>query len=112
MSRHEDSTLLRDMLEHACLARDAARDRSRSDLDADRVFRAACERLVEIIGEAASHVTDEMQNAHPEIPWRKMVGTRNILIHGYARIDLDILWNILEIDLPDLVGKLEQVLGK
>jgi len=112
MSRRDDLALLRDMLEHARLARDAAHGRSRADLDTDRVFRAACERFIEIVGEAATNASDEFKNGHPEIPWRKIVGTRNILAHGYAQIDLDILWDIIEIDLPDLIAKLERELNE
>ena len=112
MSRRDNRLLLQDMLEHARLARDTARDRSRADLDNDRVFRAACERFIEIVGEAASRVADDFRNTHAEIPWRKITGTRNILAHGYAQIDLDILWDIVEIDLPNLVEKLERELSK
>ena len=111
MSPRDDLPSLQDMVEHARLARDAARGRSRGDLDRDRLFRAACERFLEVIGEAASNVSADFKNIHPEIPWRKIVGTRNILAHGYAQIDLDILWDIIEIDLPDLIAKLERELG-
>jgi uncharacterized protein with HEPN domain len=110
MSPRDDELLLRDMLEHARLARDAARGRSRGDLDTDRVFRAACERFIEIVGEAASNVSEDFRNAHAEIPWRKIVGTRNILAHGYAQLDLNILWDIIEIDLPELIETLEREL--
>ena len=112
MSRRDDLLLLRDMLEHARLARAAARGRSRADLDADRVFRAACERFVEILGEAAAGVSDEFRSARPHIPWRKIVGTRNLLAHGYASIDLDILWDIIQVNLPDLIEVLERELGE
>ncbi|MCP4592090.1 MAG: DUF86 domain-containing protein [bacterium] len=107
MSRREDILLLQDMLEHARLVRDAASTRSRVDLESDRMFRAACERFIEIVGEAASKVGDDFKSAHPDIPWRRIVGTRNILVHGYAQIDLDILWDIIEIDLPELIEQLE-----
>lgn len=112
MSRRDDSLLLRDMLEHARLTSDAAKGRSRADLDSDRVFRAACERLIEIVGEAASNVSQEFQTKHPDIPWRKIVGTRNILVHGYLQIDLDILWDIVRSDLPKLISQIEQALGR
>ena len=112
MSQRDDSLLLRDMLEHAGLAHVAARGLSRGDLENDRVFRAACERFIEIIGEAASNVSTDFKNARPAIPWRKIVGTRNILTHGYAQIDLDILWDIIEIDLPGLIAKLQRELGE
>ncbi len=108
MSRRDDLLLLADMLEHALLAHDAARGRSRAHLDTDRVFRGACERFIEIVGEAAAKVSSDFKAAHPQIPWRKIIGTRNVLIHGYAQIDLDILWDILEIELPDLIATLHR----
>ena len=112
MSQREDVLLLRDMLEHARLARDAAKGKSRSDLDSDRVFRAACERFVEIVGEAASNVSVAFKESHEDIPWHKIVGTRNILVHGYLQIDLDILWDIVEIDIPRLIERLERDCGE
>ncbi len=108
MSQRDDVLLLRDMLEHACLARDAAKGKSRSDLDSDRIFRAACERFVEIVGEAASNVSVVFRESHADIPWHKIAGTRNILAHGYLQIDLDILWDIVEIDIPRLIERLER----
>ncbi len=112
MSQREDVLLLRDMLEHARLARDAAKGKSRSDLDSDRVFRAACERFVEIVREAASNVTVDFKSSNEDIPWHKIVGTRNILAHGYLQIDLDILWDIVEIDIPRLIESLERACGE
>jgi len=111
MSRRDDMLLLRDMLEHARLARQAAEGRSRTDLDTDHVFRAACERFVEIVGEAAARVSDAFRDDHPQIPWRQIVGTRNILIHGYAQVDLDVLWDIIDVNLTALIRTLEQALG-
>ena len=68
MSQREDVLLLRDMLEHARLAHDAAKGKFRSDLDSDRVFRAACERFVEIVGEAAPNVSVAFKESHEDIP--------------------------------------------
>lgn len=110
MSRRNDLLLLADMLEHARLACDAGQGRSRADLETDRVFRAACERFIEIVGEAAGCVSGEFKAANPEIPWRKIIGTRHIMAHGYARIDLGVLWDIIEIDLPPLIKQLESEL--
>ena len=57
-------------------------------------------------------MADDFKNAHPDIPWRNIVDTRNILAHGYAQIDLDILWDIIGMDLPELIEKLEHELGR
>lgn len=58
-------------------------------------------RNIEIIGEGVRGVSQETRNAHPEIPWRKITGTRDRVIHGYFRVDLDIVWEIVEKELPD-----------
>lgn len=60
-------------------------------------------RNLELIGEAATHIPDEVRAAHPEIPWRMIIATRNRLIHGYLGIDDDTLWSIIQEDLPELL---------
>jgi uncharacterized protein with HEPN domain len=97
------------MLDHAREAIAMAQGRNRADLDADRQLSLAMTRLMEIIGEAAARVSAETRGQHSQIPWPQIVGLRNRLIHGYDRVDFDILWQILENDLPALVPKLEQI---
>lgn len=60
-------------------------------------------RNLELIGEAATHIPNEVRNAHPEIPWRMIIATRNRLIHGYLGIDDDTLWSIIQDDVPELL---------
>ncbi len=64
-------------------------------------------RNLELIGEAATHIPDEIRVSHPEIPWRMIIATRNRLIHGYLGIDNDTLWSIIRDDIPELLSKLE-----
>ena len=64
-------------------------------------------RNLELIGEAATHIPDTVREAHPEIPWRQIVATRNRLIHGYLSIDNDTLWSIVEKDTPVLLKQLK-----
>lgn len=66
-------------------------------------------RNLELIGEAAGHIPDDIRNAHPEIPWRMITATRNRLIHGYLGIDNDTLWSIIQDDIPDLLQKLNNL---
>jgi uncharacterized protein with HEPN domain len=63
-------------------------------------------RNLELIGEAATHLPDELRAAHPEIPWRMIIATRNRLIHGYLGIDDDTLWSIIRDDVPELLPRL------
>lgn len=64
-------------------------------------------RNLELIGEAASHIPQDVRNAHPAIPWRMLIATRNQLIHGYLGLDNDILWNIVQADVPVLLLQLK-----
>jgi len=66
-------------------------------------------RNLELIGEAASKIPDEIRLVHPAIPWRQIVATRNRLIHGYLGIDDDTIWSIIERDIPALVVQLQQM---
>ena len=66
-------------------------------------------RNLELIGEAATHIPDAVRIAHPELPWRLIIATRNRLIHGYLGIDNDTLWSIIQGDIPDLLAKLSQL---
>lgn len=63
-------------------------------------------RNLELIGEAALHIPDDIRSAHPEIPWRMIIATRNRLIHGYLGIDDDTLWSIIRDDVTVLLPML------
>jgi uncharacterized protein with HEPN domain len=110
MSRRNENIRLRHMLDHAREAIALVQDKTRSDLDSDRVLSLALVRLLEIVGEAANRVSKEEQTLHSEIPWSQIIGLRNRLIHGYNAVDNDILWQILTHDLPMLVVALEVIL--
>lgn len=110
MSRHDDRVSLAQMLDHAREAVEMAAGRTRGDLDSDRMLMLALTRLVEIVGEAARRVSDKTRSNHPEIPWSQIVGMRDRLTHGYDVVDLDLLWDTIELDLPPLVAQLRQVL--
>lgn len=87
------------------------RGRARGDLDCDRMLTLALTRLLEILGEAANRIPPERRLEYPGIPWRRVVGLRNRLIHDYDRVDLEILWQIVTSDLPELVRELDRVVG-
>ncbi len=110
MSQHDDATRLRHMLSNAQEALEMAGGRSRHDLELDRMLELSLVRLLEIVGEAASRVSAETQQRFDRIPWAEIIGMRNRLIHGYDRVDLDILWTIVQDDLPALVRELHTAL--
>ena len=66
-------------------------------------------RNLELIGEAATHVPDDVRQAHPEVPWRMVIAARNRLVHAYLGIDNDTLWSIVVTDVPALLPMLRAV---
>jgi uncharacterized protein with HEPN domain len=75
----------------------------------DELFQVWIVRHLQIIGEAASRISDQTQKRFPEVPWGKMIGMRHVLVHGYFEIDLEIVWSVIEKDLPSLKGQIQLV---
>lgn len=106
--RHDDSYLL-DML---VAARKAVRFSSgltyerfsQSDLHQNAVLK-----VLEIIGEAASRISADTRTAHPNVPWPDVVGLRNRIVHAYFEVDLGVVWNIVNNDVPVLIPALEPI---
>lgn len=107
----DDDLRLQDMLEASEKAVRHAAGRERSALDRDEILALALTRLLEIVGEAARNVPQGFRDAHPEIPWSAIAGTRDKLIHGYFDVDLDIVWQIVTVDLPALIAALKRIVG-
>ena len=74
------------------------------------VTQAAAQRWIEVIGEAASHVSDEIKLTHPDVAWREISGIRVILAHGYFHIEDDIIGNVVSKDIPTLRAQLRAIL--
>lgn len=108
MSR-DDLNRIRHMLDSAREALSFAEGRSRVDLERDRMFALALVKCIEVVGEAASGLSQATRNRNPEIPWLDIVGMRNRLIHGYFEIDMDRVWDTMTDDLPRLVEHLEAI---
>jgi uncharacterized protein with HEPN domain len=77
---------------------------------ADRKTVDAVVRNIEIIGEAVGYVPEEIQRRYPAIPWSRMRGMRNVLIHRYDEVSLPILWQTIQRNLPPLVAPLRAIL--
>jgi uncharacterized protein with HEPN domain len=110
MSRRDDTVPLRHMLDHAREVSAMVGGRTRRDLDTDRMLQLALTRLIEIIAEAANRVTPGGYERYPGIPWLKVIGARNRIIHGYDVVDYDIVWDIATVEVPALIAALERAL--
>lgn len=98
-----------DMLSAAREVRGIVRGSSRQAFLADRIRIRALERALELVGEAARRVSAGGRRAHPEIPWRAIIGQRNLLAHEYGRIDHSILYETARRDIPALVRVLDRI---
>ena len=81
-----------------------------AEMEVDEIAQLAFARLLEIVDEASRRVSPSYQQAHPDIPWAAIGGLRNRLVHAYFDIDLDVLMDTAQKDLPSLVEQLERLL--
>jgi uncharacterized protein with HEPN domain len=106
----DDRLFLRHMRDHARKALALCAGKTRAQFDADETLRLALSYLLQIIGEAASHVSRDTKRAHPDIPWRSIVGMRHRLVHGYFQIDEDVVWKTVTTELEPLLTAIEELL--
>ncbi len=88
-----------------------AHGRKRTDLDRDRQFLSAVLREFEILGEAASQISDPTRKRFATFPWKEMIGMRNRLIHAYFDVDHDVVWNTIQAYLPMFKLQLEETIA-
>jgi uncharacterized protein with HEPN domain len=97
-----DAALFWDMLQACREIAGFVADKDRGQFISDRMLCLAVERCLEILGEAAGHVSSPCQDKNPEIPWRRMISMRNILAHDYGEIDYGIIFDTATVEVPAL----------
>lgn len=112
MTKRDDRVSLVDMLVYSEEAVELLGEASAIDLADDRLLQLALERLVGIVGEAASRVSPATQQRHPEIPWAQIIGMRNRVVHGYDAIVLSRMWDTVRYEMPPLVEQLVAIVGR
>ena len=105
-----DAAYIWDMLQAAREVVSMLEEHDLTSFLSNRVLLLATERGVEIIGEAARRLSATFTSSHPEVPWRKIIGQRNILAHEYGQIDHELLYKTATDDLPALILQLESLL--
>ena len=65
---------------------------------------------IQLIGEAATHIPEDVKKTYPNIPWHDIIGTRNRIVHGYSGLNQDIIWNIIQTNIPALIPQLRNLL--
>ncbi|OGD79154.1 MAG: hypothetical protein A2Y64_08435 [Candidatus Coatesbacteria bacterium RBG_13_66_14] len=82
------------------------------DFEADSMCQAAVIRQLELIGEAVKCLTEAFRDRHPEVPWKRMAGMRDVLIHGYRRVNVSDVWKTVKELIPGLIDKAEAILSE
>lgn len=101
-----------DMLNAAKKALEYVKGKSIDQFISDTQCQDAVIRRLEILGEVANRVSEEFRQSNTSLPWRSMVSMRNVVIHEYDGVDLNIIWNTVIHKLPEVVAELEKVLGE
>jgi uncharacterized protein with HEPN domain len=105
-----DSACLWDMLEAARTVLSMTAGVTYEQYLSNRMMQLAVERAIEIIGEAARNVSEEFQQAHPNIPWRPIVAQRHVLAHEYGAIEQERIWRVVTVHIPELIALLRPLL--
>ena len=105
-----DPAHLWDMLQAAEKVQKFLEGKTFEDFIQDDMRQAAVERNLEIIGEAARRVSEELKQEHPEIPWKRIISQRNVLIHEYDDIDYEKIWKVVSIDVPRLIEQVRPLI--
>jgi len=112
MSRRDWKLFVLDMVESIQKVQDYLGNYGYADFLSDGKTQDAVVRNLEIIGEAARQILPEIRQKYPEIPWGHLVALRNRLTHGYFGVDPEIVWDIVQNELPQVKAKLEWLLGE
>jgi uncharacterized protein with HEPN domain len=104
-----ETAYLGDMLQYARRAHEKTRGITIDDWNADENVRLAVAYLIQIVGEAASRLSETTRAALPHLPWQDMIGMRHRLVHGYGHIVFSIVWKTATEALPTLIDALEQI---
>ncbi|MEE9545146.1 MAG: DUF86 domain-containing protein [Rhodospirillales bacterium] len=105
-----DTLYLRHILDAIARARSYTAG-GRESFMATPMIQDATIRNLEIIGEAAKHVSKTFREAHPDVPWTPMTGMRDVLIHGYMGVDLETVWDVVANRMEELEKHLEKLIG-
>ena len=106
-----DDSLLLDMLQAAKQIQEYTSGLQEQDFLNSRRDQDAVLLQCTVLGEMAKRVSLEFRNAHPEIPWRKIMGFRNVVVHDYFQVDVHRVWKIASRDIPELIKTLEPLVS-
>ena len=107
----DDLIYIGHMLDTCRKALSRTEGKTRAQFDSNEDLQIVLTHLIQVLGEAARQVSPKFQNAHDDIPWSKIIGMRNKVVHDYMSIDLDVVWGVATLDLKPLLEKLETLVS-
>ena len=107
MHNERDKSYIYDILKYSQEIIDIVKDENHNSFVNNRIKRLAIERLIQIIGEAANHLSRDFMQENQDIPWTKIIGLRNKIVHDYGEILTDRIWLIASESIPELMQQIK-----
>jgi len=111
MSLNDPRVRLRHMIDYAEEALELIHGLTRSEFESDRKVPLALSQCMLVVGEAASQINEPIRYRFREIPWHKIIGMRNHIVHAYSVVDNDVIWETATTELAPLIEKLERIIN-
>ena len=111
MTRPRDLVSVFDILSSDELIRSYVAGMELAQFQQDRAKQDAVERRLLIIGEASTRLSPDFRAAHPQVPWDRMIGLRNLVVHRYEEVRLEEIWWIIHQNLPPVIAYLKELMG-
>lgn len=102
MTEKEDFVFIKHILESIEAIEEFSKDLILEELSRNRLKKSAIIREIEVIGEAAKNISNDFTKKYPEIPWKNIIGTRDIMAHKYFGVNIEVVWKIITQDIPQL----------
>lgn len=110
--KKDDTVYLRHILDAIALIEEYVHGLSENEFLTHSMTKDAVAREIEIIGEAANNISGEFQGKHPKMPWKKMTGIRNKIIHEYFNVNFSVVWDTVQEDIPLLKRAIKKLLSE
>lgn len=112
MSHHYNAPYLKHVLEAISDIEHSLKNLSKKEFKENKDIKDATVRRIEVIGEAVKNISPALKEKHLDVEWKKIAGSRDIMIHAYFNVDLDIVWDIAKNDLPIFKKRIQEILAE